>query len=447
MSARAIVWAALVLAAPLAARADDLRRDVPEARVSGRADLFFRFTPQARLTVEENASGAVDRYWRAVSTAPLYARAFVDARDLWRGRVEAHVAGWAAVDLFASQDQVAAGDLALAWGSMRLGPHNAWLGRRFVPWGLPGGAHVDGGGAAVNTSFGLTLEALAGRPVTPRYDGTLGPTPSFDGAAAVWGVRAAYANPGRFTASASWMERWGQGIPAQRVFSAEALWTPTARLDLRGAAVVDGGSGDLVQGRVEALVLLGRRSDISAGWAHADVARLIPRWSILSVFAGPVYDEFFLGGAWRPTRGLAVGIEAALRLLDVPGRAQGSFGATLASRIDARVRVAPTPDGPQGLLHVSRRDDGETSLTVFRLVGSFPLHRLLDGMLEASAALDGDDPSAPRSAYYARGTLEVKLGGPWRVGATVDATRAVTISEVRGALNVSWVAPAAGGAR
>ncbi len=41
--------------------------------------------------------------------------------------------------------------------------------------------------AALHTPFGLTLEALAGRPVTPRFDGTLGPTPGFDGAAAVWG--------------------------------------------------------------------------------------------------------------------------------------------------------------------------------------------------------------------------------------------------------------------
>lgn len=438
---------AAALAAPSPALADDGPRDAPAPRVSGRADLLFRFTPQARLTVEEGASGAVDRYWRALATAPLYARAYADARDLWGGRVEAHVSGWAAVDLFASQEQVAAGDLALAWASVRLGPHAAWLGRRFVAWGLPGGAHLDGGGAAVRTAFGLTLEAIAGRPVTPRFGGSLGSTPSFDGAEAVWGVRASYANPGRFTASASWMERWGRGVPAQRALSVEALWMPSARVDLRGAAVLDGGSGDLVQARVEALVLLGRRNDVSAGWTHADVARLIPRWSILSVFAGPVYDELFVGGAWRPTRGLSVGLEAALRLLQVPGRDQSDYGPNLASRVDLRVRVAPSLEGPQGLLHLSRRDDGVRSLTVLRAVGSFPLHRVLDGMLEASAALDGDDFGAPRSAYYGRATLEVKLGGPWRLGATVDATRAVAISDIRGAINASWVAPTSGGAR
>ncbi len=253
--------------------------------------------------------------------------------------------------------------------------------------------------------FGLTLEAVAGRPVTPRFEGTLGATPGFDGAAALWGVRAGYANPGKFTASVAWMERWGRGIPGQRVLSTEALWMPSGRVDVRGSAVVDGASGDLVQGRLEALVMLGRRSDVTAGWAHADVARLIPRWSILSVFAGPVYDEFFLGGAWRPTRGVSVGLEGALRLLDVPGRAQGSYGPTLASRFDARLRVAPSNNGLQGLVHVSRRDDGETALTVLRVVGSFPLHARLDGMLEASAALDGDDPAAPRSAFYGRATL------------------------------------------
>lgn len=438
---------ALVLAATLlgatSAWGDNLR-DAPTARVTGRADLFFRFTPQPRLTVEETATGALDRYWRAMATAPLYARAFVDARDLMGGRAEAHLAGWAAVDLFASQEQVAAGDLALAWGGMRMGAHDAWLGRRFVAWGLPGGAHIDGGGAALRMPFGLTLEAVAGRPVTPRFEGTLGATPGFDGAAAIWGVRAGYANPGKFTASVAWMERWGRGIPGQRVLSTEALWMPSGRVDVRGSAVVDGASGDLVQGRLEALVMLGRRSDVTAGCAHADVARLIPRWSILSVFAGPVYDEFFLGGAWRPTRGVSVGLEGALRLLDVPGRAQGSYGPTLASRFDARLRVAPSNNGLQGLVHVSRRDDGETALTVLRVVGSFPLHARLDGMLEASAALDGDDPAAPRSAFYGRATLEAHLGGPWRLGGTLDATRALTVSELRGALNVSWVAPATG---
>ena len=147
MKPGALVLAATLLGAP-SAWGDNLR-DAPTARVTGRADLFFRFTPQPRLTVEENATGALDRYWRAVATAPLYARAFVDARDLMGGRAEAHLAGWAAVDLFASQEQVAAGDLALAWGGMRLGAHDAWLGRRFVAWGLTGGAHIDGGGAAL----------------------------------------------------------------------------------------------------------------------------------------------------------------------------------------------------------------------------------------------------------------------------------------------------------
>jgi hypothetical protein len=62
-------------------------------------------------------------------------------------------------------------------------------------------------------------------------------------------------------------------------------------------------------------------------------------------------------------------------------------------------------------------------------------------MLEAAAALDDDDPSAARSAYYGRATVEVKLGGPWRIGATLDATQGLAVSELRGALNASWVAP------
>ena len=435
----ALCFAALAMSA--VARGDEPRSDVPPVSVTGRADLLFRFTPQARLTVDEGAAGAVDRYWRALNTAPLYARAYADARSLLGGRVEAHLSGWAAVDLFASQDQVAAGDLALAWASLRLGAHDVWLGRRFVAWGLPGGAHLDGVGAAVRTSFGLSVEALAGRPVTPRFDGGFGATPSFEGAAALWGVRVAYARTGRFGASLSWMERWGNGIPGQRALSAEALWTPTSRLDLRGAAVLDGASGGLVQARAEALYVLGSRNDVSLGWAHADVARLIPRWSILSVFAGPVYDELFVGGAWRPVRAVSIALEGALRWLDVPGRSSNDIGPALASRVDLRVRVAPSRDGVQALFHASRRDDGVRSLTVLRAVASLPLHARLDAMLEAAAALDDDDPSAARSAYYGRATVEVKLGGPWRIGATLDATQGLAVSELRGALNASWVAP------
>lgn len=421
------------------ASADDPRDVASAERVSARVDLFFRFTPQPRLTTEETPAGSEQRYWRAVSTAPVYERAAVDAQGLWGGRVEAHLSGWAAVDLFASQDSVAAGDLALGWARVAGPVFGAWGGRRFVEWGLPGGLHVDGVGVEARPVSGLTVEAVAGRPVTPRYDGSQGPVGSFDGVAAAWGVRARFLHAGRLALSASWMERWTEGLP-QRAASADALWVAGSRLELRGSVVLDPDSARVVQGRAEALALLGARSDVSAGWSHADVALLIPRWSILSVFAGPVYDEFYAGGTWRPKRSLAFGVEAALRLLDVPGRSAEAQGPALATRFDARVRLVLRPDGPQGLLHVSRRDDGVRSLTVLRAVASFPVWTRLDAMLEAAAALDDDDPAAPRSAYYGRTTLELRLGGAWRVGATVDAARSVVAAvEVRTALHATWV--------
>lgn len=429
----------LALAAPVA-RAEG-PRDVPTpVRISARADLYFRVTAQPRLTVEETPAGVEQRFWRAVTTAPLYERASLDAYGLMSGRVEVHLAGWGAIDLAASHEQLAAGDLALGWARFAGRAGALWGGRRFVEWGLPGGLHVDGVGAEVKPFSGFTLEAVAGRPVTPRHDGAIGPVGSFDGVAAAWGVRARYLDPGRLALSAAWMERWTEGIPGQRVASGDGVWSPSSHVDIRGAVVLDAGGGRVVQARADVLVMPARRWDVSAGWSHADVAALIPRWSILSAFAGPVYDEFFGGATWRVTRGFAVGAEAALRLLDVPGRTLDEQGPALATRFDVRARITPRPNGAQALVHLSRRDDGVVALTVLRAAGTFPVGARVDAMLEAAAALDGDDPAAPRSAYYARATAEVRVGAAWRVGATVDGVRSVTSPfELRGALHATWI--------
>lgn len=438
MSARTSA-ALCLLVASRAAWADDTA-SASEVRVTARADLFFRVTPQARLTVEETPSGVEQRYWRALTTAPLYARAAVDVQGLAGGRVEAHLAGFGAVDLAVSTEQPAAGDLALAWARVSGQVLSGWGGRRFVEWGLPGGLHVDGIGAEVRPLAGLSVEALVGRPVSPRYTGSLGPVGAFDGAAAAWGLRARYLHAGRLAVALAWMERWQEGIPGQRIASADAVWSVSSRVDVRGAVMLDAADLRVVQARGDVVVVPTRRWDVTAGWSHADVAALIPRWSILSAFAGPVYDEVFAGATWRATRGFGLGAEAALRVLDVPGRTLEQQGPPLATRFDVRARFMAPGGGPQGLVHFSRRDDGVASLSVLRASAAFPVAARLDAMVEAAAALDGDDFTAPRSAYYGRVGAEVHLGEAWRVGATVDVARAVTTPlELRAALHATWL--------
>jgi hypothetical protein len=318
-------------------------RDHAQVRV--RIDTVFRGVPRYALASADPQASAADRYWRAVTLAPLMARATLDAHDLAGGRVEAHLNAWGAVDLAVVDPRaVGAGDLAVAWARYASGPWAVWAGRRFVAWGPPGGLHVDGVGAEARAGA-FSVEVMIGRPVTPAYGALVGAQGSFEGVTASGGARVAWSRPGLLMASASYVERWARGVAGVRAVSLDALVTPNERLDVRASVQLDATGADVSQASADLDWMPTSWATVAAGYAHVDPSKLIPRWSILSVFATDVFDEGRASLVWRPSRAVSLRV-AALRHAGVERRpALGAPRRGLAAAHVARPTASGHPLG------------------------------------------------------------------------------------------------------
>ncbi|MBI5513344.1 MAG: hypothetical protein HY909_06215 [Deltaproteobacteria bacterium] len=426
----------LALLGLLHARSAGAQGALPEARVRMRLDALFRGVPRYVLTASERQATADERYWRATALAPWVSRAVLDASGLYRGRVEAHLSAWGAVDLAVSDPgHFAAGDLAVAWARGREGPWSVWLGRRFVPWGPPGGLHVDGVGVEARAGA-FEAEAMVGRPVTPAYGGAAGAQPGFDGVTATSGARLGWASPGRAAVSVSYVERWARGVAGVRALSLDASASPHAKLELRGSLALDAAGVGVSQASADLEWFALRALTVGAGYGHVDPSRLLPRWSILSVFATDVFDEARLSLAWRPSRAVSLRVEGAGQRYATPGAEEA---ARWGHRVEGALRVSSSDRARQCTVSASRRDDGVRPLTVIRVAGLWTVGGALALALEAALAVDDDGPSSPRTSAYTRGSVEVPLGGAWRLGASVDGVRSpLAVAELRGLVHASW---------
>jgi hypothetical protein len=424
-------WPATVRAQPV---------DEPAATVRVRFDVIFRGAPRYVLTARPGAVGADDRYWRALALAPLQERANLDARDLLHGHLDVHFSAWNAIDLAASDAPGGrvAGDVAVAWTRYHRGVWSAWGGRRFVAWGAPGGVHLDGLGAEASLGGGMTVEAVVGRPVTPAYGALVGGQPGFDGVTAAGGARVAWTVPGSLSASASFLEHWAAGIPVRRVAEASLVATPLRWFDLRGSVSWDLLGLGVMQADLDAAAWLGRAVELDLGVGHLDPALLIPRWSILSVFVTRTFDEARGRVAWRVTPALQVGVEGAAIHYAVPGRDADAAGPSWGGRAEAFARVTSRDRREQVVALVSRRDDGVQAMTLVRVAGSLPLAGQVFAAAEGAVALDHDDPSAPRTSWYGRVSVDGPVVPGWRVGASVDGVRSpLAASELRAMLHLT----------
>jgi hypothetical protein len=426
--------AALVLA--LVAGAGAARAQPAPEGVRLRLDAVFRGVPRYVLSVSDRQATADERYWRAITLAPLVSRANLDAVGLVRGRVEAHLSAWGAVDLaVAEPGRFAGGDLAVAWARGRVGPCSLWLGRRFVPWGPPGGMHLDGVGAEARAG-GFEVEAVVGRPVTPSFGALAGAQPGFEGVTASGGARLGWSDPGVFSASVAYAERWAFGVPGVRVVSVDVAAAPHRRLDLRVAVTLDATGAGVTQATADAEWLALPALTAAVGYGHVDPARMLPRWSLLSVFATDVFDEGRASLTWRPTRAVSLRAEGAGQRYAAPGSDEG---ARWGHRADLALRVSSADRRRQGTATVTRRDDGVRPLTMLRVAGVWTVGPEVGLALELAAALDDDNPTAPRSSYYTRGTVDVPLGRGWRLSASLDGVRSpLALAELRGMAHASW---------
>lgn len=401
------------------------QEDRPPLRVRARQETILSWAPRYRLGVSASPIGLEQQMWQRVESLPLYHRASLDATGMADGILALHFAGWGAIDLFVDSDGgLAAGDVAIAYAELELAPVSLWGGRRFVTYGPPGGLHVDGGGASVRAPFGLVAEVFAGRPVTPERVLLLGPTPSFDGAAAAYGARVAYSDPGTIGAAASFAELWSHGIVSSRTVDLAAHWSP-ADLRLEAGAKIDARDPGFAQARVGASYRFAPEVAIDADFLHVEPRRWIPAWSILSVFETSTFDELSLGATVRPLRALAIRVELAGR------SASGSLG----YRADAGLRVLDRR-GVRLRVLASRRDDGVIGYTLAQIGVAFDPIAGVVVALEGSFAIDDD---AERDALIGSASADWDPAPSWRVGVTASIARTpIAEAEARAMLRVRW---------
>jgi len=414
----------------------------PPVRIRVRSDTIIRWQPRYVFTVDETQIGADQGFWQRVNELPLYQRLTLDGRNLADGAVDVHLSAWGALDLTFDADgddrsgAIAAGDFAQAYVRARTGPVSVWGGRRFVSWGLPGGLHVDGGGVGVRHESGFHAEAMVGRPVTPRFRSLLGSSTSFQGVTAAYGARAGFTAPGRGQVAAAYVERWAEGLPVDRVLSVDGTWRPLSRLDLGASVAVDVDDVGVSQATAQASWLANRELTVDVLYTHRDPRRLIPAYSLLSVFASSIYDEAAVGVAYRLSRSVAVRAEGGLRHYDAPGSTQGAGDPEWGYRAEATLRALPVDGRAQYRMMYSRRDDGDIAYNLADAGVSFKVWRQLTLALQATFAIQDD---GDRDSVLGRATLEYPVVPGWDVAGTVGVSRtAIAEAETRGLLRVSY---------
>lgn len=420
--------------------------DEVSPRIRIRLDTVLRWTPQYVLDVRQTPEGREQSFWRSVDQIPLYERMSLDARHLADGHLDIHMSAWGVLDTTFGVDGEGevAGDFAVGYARYHRGPVAGWAGRRFVPWGPPGGLHVDGGGAEVRLPFGLMAEAFAGRPVTPTRRSLLGPSPSLSEPTVAYGGRVGYARPGRVAASVAFVERWAGGIRADRLLTLDASARPHARIQANTDIVFDVTSQTVEQATVLVDWLVASRLDVGVGFSHVEPASLLPAWSILSVFEASVYDEGTLSATVRPSRRFAIAVDASLRHYrfesDLP---QDHEDDPYGYRIGTTFRLLPSAAGLSLRVGASRRYDGVLGYTVVQGSTAFVVLHPVVMALEAAFAIDDE---GERESLLARVALDAPLTDRLRFGGAVDVARTpIAEAELRVLLRLTYRRQIGGG--
>lgn len=406
-------------------------------RVRTRQDTVMTWSPRYLLSTSTNALGLEQQLWLAIDPLPLYHRASLDATLAIDEQTSfaMHLSAWGSVDLLQVADGGrGAGDIAIGYVELAHAPVSAWVGRRFLTYGPPGGLHVDGVGVAVRSGLGLFAEAFAGRPVTPIRSGLLGPQPAFNDTTGAYGARVGFEDAGTVSASAAYAELWGHGILGKRTVDVAATWDPGI-LQLEASVKVDALDPGVMQARAVALFDITRALELDADYLHLEPARWIAAWSILSAFETSTFDEAMVGATVRLSRSIAVRGEGAARVYSMP---EGG-GQTLGYRADVSARMVPGAErGSSARVQVSRRDDGVIGYTVLTAGGSVDVWRGTFASLDGALAVDDD---GERLSAIGRGSVDYDVLHSLRLGATLSlGTTPFAEAELRAMLRARWVA-------
>ena len=304
----------------------------------------------------------------AQTFAPFFAQVGLNASDINAGPVEdIHVGlgAWGRVSLTGEQ---AAGDVDLAFVSGKLFDKHltVTLGRQFRAGGAFRALQVDGASVDVALPGRLGVTAFGGLPVIPRFAVARGD--------AVWGARLYWRPNWDTEIGASYFEMMDHGYTARRDVGIDGRTELFHHLNLAGMAVLSAVEGRLVEAEISPGWRVSDKVEITGQFRHTSPDLLLPRTSILSVFAQTVHNHGGLGVAYDPSAHFSAAVDA--KLIGGPNEPLGYEVSGLAS-------VRPLRN-TRATLQAVRLGLPENGYTRVRLAGGQTL-----GMLTLSLDLDG----------------------------------------------------------
>ena len=260
---------------------------------------------------------------QAVTAAPLLEMLSVNAWGLNAPGIKdarAHVSGWGTLGLLdLPRRGSVAGDVQLAFVEGRLFGERLRVvaGRQLVGGGAARFLQLDGLLAEYLLPRRLRLAAWGGLPVSARFGVRQG-----DAAA---GGRVAWAPSWDSEVGASYAFVLDRGITARHEAAVDGRWLPTNAIRVQGHALFSLAEARLVEAELAPYWRIWPTLEVAVSARRVAQDLLLPRSSILSVFAEPDRDEVGAIAIWEPRPELAVTADArAAWLSGVPGSEAGA---------------------------------------------------------------------------------------------------------------------------
>lgn len=304
----------------------------------------------------------------AQTVVPFFAQVGLNASDINLGPVQDIRVGLGAWGRVSLTNEQAAGDVDLAFVSGKLFDKRltVTLGRQFRAGGAFRALHVDGASVDVALPGRLGVTAFGGLPVIPRFAAARGD--------AVWGARLYWRPNWDTEIGASYFEMMDHGYTARRDVGIDGRTELFRHLNLSGLAVLSAVEGRLVEAEISPGWRVSDQVEIVGQFRHTSPDLLLPRTSILSVFAQTVHNHGGLGVAYDPTTRFSASLDA--KLIGAPNEPLGYELSGMAT-----VRPLRTT---RATLQAVRLGLPENGYTRVRLAGGHTM-----GLLTLSLDLDG----------------------------------------------------------
>jgi hypothetical protein len=388
-----------------------------------RADTIEATSTTFLQTGQQTRGGTAGEEPELVTVAPLFEMLTLSARDIRNGfaeDLEIQLSTWASYELADPRwDNGTTGDAtgdvltAFVKGRFLKRRLTVRLGREMVATGAARFLQIDGGDLALRLPAGFAVSGYVGSPVSQRFQSRSGPrswNPAGGdlayGGRLSWtlvlpGVGGRGLDVGAFAAIVT-----DGGETARQDVGADLRLQPAGNLTLTGTAVYSLEAERVAEGTAVLLWTPMRRLHVTADYRFSAPDLMLPRTSILSVFADSERSDLGGGVTVLLTRTIDVGLDAHALL--EPGELEGDTNTGYEVRLRGGWTHGPTALGAE----VSALDSLDNGYVAFRAYGRHEIGRLF-GAADLIGHFLREQVNGEDLAVTGTLTGGMRLGGGW----------------------------------